>query len=540
MLPAAMPAKPSKDRRRSESAALVAIGAHAAAEMCGWLTLVVTAFERGGATEAGQVSFATMVAAGILAPFLGSVLERFHPAVAYRCAAAAQAVTFGVCGVAVGYSGPNLYVTSIVAFVLVSLTRPVHYTALPQLVDDPTRLMTMMKRSRLCEMVGNAAGPFLAGAAIAIAGQRVAFLTAAALAVISLIGASFIRIGDDHRQVLNAASILGEGASVFTSLRQRPGAISVLVLGAVQFVVIGTLEVLAVAFVGARGTKTSFAGVLTGLFALGGLVAALALQRHLRSSVIPWLVGGATVLALALSAIGRSPLLLAAMMFAAAGLAMASIDMSLKTLLPRSMPASLLGRVFGLQEMAVMLGSALGAAVVPSLIRQAGISWSFFGVGAIPLVAVGIRFTVLRNLDRVGVAREGATRLVSCSRLFRDAPPVIASALSSAMEPSVFEPGDEPIRQGDRGDHVYLIAEGTADVIIDGVFIRTVGAGDHVGELALMHEIARTATVRATSRLVTWRLGRAPFLSAVTNVPGVDLTTRQASVYDDFPRLAIE
>jgi Cyclic nucleotide-binding domain len=540
MLPDVVPAKLSTDRRRSEGAALVAIGAHAAAEMCGWLTLVVVTFGRGGATEAGQVSFATMLAAGLVAPFLGSLLERFHPAVVYRCVALAQAVIFGVCAMAVGFSGPSLYLALVVAFVVVSLTRPVHYSALPQLVDDPTRLMTLMKRSRLCEMVGNATGPFVAGAALAIGGQQVAFFAAAVLAIVSMAAASFIRIGGDRRQVLHAASILGEGSSVFTSLRQRPGAISVLVLGAVQFVVIGTLEVLAVAFVGARGAKTSFAGVLTGLFAVGGLAAALALQRHLRSSIIPWLVGGATLLALALSAVGRSPLLLAAMLFAAAGLAMASIDLSLKTLLPRSMPASLLGRVFGLQEMAIMLGSALGAIAVPLLIRQAGISWAFFVVGVIPLGAIGIRFAVLRNLDRVGVEREGATRLVSGSRLFRDAPPVIASALSSAMEPTVFKPGDEVIHQGDRGDHVYLIAEGTADVAIDGVFIRTVGAGDHVGELALLHDVARTATVRATSQLVAWRLGRAPFLSALTNVPGVDLTTRQASHYDDFPQPAIE
>ena len=75
------------------------------------------------------------------------------------------------------------------------------------------------------------------------------------------------------------------------------------------------------------------------------------------------------------------------------------------------------------------------------------------------------------------------------------------------------------IRQHDGGACLYLIAEGSADVSIDGRFVRSVGTGDHIGEVALLRNSPRTATIIATSDVVAWRLDSAAFLVAVTSIP---------------------
>jgi CRP-like cAMP-binding protein len=76
--------------------------------------------------------------------------------------------------------------------------------------------------------------------------------------------------------------------------------------------------------------------------------------------------------------------------------------------------------------------------------------------------------------------------------------------------------GEEVITQGDAGDRFYVIEEGEVEVFEDGVFKRTEGPGESFGEIALLRDVPRTATVRAkvTSRLLA--LERDQFITAVT------------------------
>jgi CRP-like cAMP-binding protein len=72
------------------------------------------------------------------------------------------------------------------------------------------------------------------------------------------------------------------------------------------------------------------------------------------------------------------------------------------------------------------------------------------------------------------------------------------------------------VRQGEEGDIVYVIAEGRASVSRDGDVLRELGPDDVFGELALILDVPRTATVTATEPLVLRTLAREPFLAAVT------------------------
>ena len=162
------------------------------------------------------------------------------------------------------------------------------------------------------------------------------------------------------------------------------------------------------------------------------------------------------------------------------GASRALLDVASRTLMQRSVPAQLLGRVFGVLEGLTMAGLAAGALLVPALASLGGSRLALLGVAAVlPLAAAP--------------ALEG-----------------LAGALTSAMVPA----GTVLIRQGDPGDAYYAIAAGEVGASQDGQFLRRCGRGEGVGEIALLHAIPRTATVAHTTAIV-YKLDRELFLIAV-------------------------
>jgi CRP-like cAMP-binding protein/Zn-dependent protease len=73
------------------------------------------------------------------------------------------------------------------------------------------------------------------------------------------------------------------------------------------------------------------------------------------------------------------------------------------------------------------------------------------------------------------------------------------------------EPGREVIRQGDPGDAFYAIGSGQVEVIRDGRRVRLLGPGDYAGEVALLLDVPRTATVRTLTPVRAYRLDREGF-----------------------------
>jgi CRP-like cAMP-binding protein len=88
-----------------------------------------------------------------------------------------------------------------------------------------------------------------------------------------------------------------------------------------------------------------------------------------------------------------------------------------------------------------------------------------------------------------------------------------------------FDPGKILFNQGDRGDAAYLIIDGEADILIDTpngpVAIATLGANDIVGDMAILGDVPRTATVRAKGRLVALRIAKDPFMRMVREFPNM-------------------
>lgn len=79
--------------------------------------------------------------------------------------------------------------------------------------------------------------------------------------------------------------------------------------------------------------------------------------------------------------------------------------------------------------------------------------------------------------------------------------------------------GNAVVRQGDTGDRFYVIVDGIAAVSVDGARAAELSRGGHFGEVALLRDVRRTATVSALTDLTVLILEREPFLEAVTGHP---------------------
>ena len=95
-------------------------------------------------------------------------------------------------------------------------------------------------------------------------------------------------------------------------------------------------------------------------------------------------------------------------------------------------------------------------------------------------------------------------------------PPATIEELASHVVQVHVSAGDVVIRQGDPGDRFYVVTGGQVEVEVDGRPGGVLGEGDHFGEIALLRDVPRTATVEARTDAELLALDRDEFISAVT------------------------
>jgi len=203
-------------------------------------------------------------------------------------------------------------------------------------------------------------------------------------------------------------------------------------------------------------------------------------------------------------------------LLAVVGIGNTIVDVSGMTLLQRSAPDEVLARVFGVLESVLLLTVGLGAIVAPLLLNWLGTRGALIVAGSLlPLVVIPA-WPRLNAIDRATEVPVERLELLRASPIFAPLPGSTLEQLAAALEKVCAAAGEEIVRQGEPGDHFYLIEEGILDVYIDGKLVQSLEPGESFGEIALLRDVPRTATVKARTEAVLYALDRRHFLAAVT------------------------
>jgi MFS family permease len=497
-------------------------------EFATWIAILVYAFERGGAAGMGAVSAILLVPSAIVAPFAAYAGDRFRRDRVLAIDYAVQGLAMGATAAILYLDAPAglVYAAATIASISITFTRPAQNSLLPALTPTPADLTAANVVSGVVEGVGKMLGPIIAGILLGLSGSAAVF---AFFAVLTLIGALLVaRLRVDVATItpdvrIDAADVFHETLRGFHTLRRAPEPRLVVLLLSAGVIVVGALDVLFVATaIDLLGIGASGAGYLSAAFGAGAIVGAASTVALVgRRRLTPSLAGGAVLFGVPIGLVAVAPSAVSApVLFATAGAGRSVGDVSGRTLLQRISPNDVMSRVFGVLEGLTMLALVFGSVGAAVLIEVWGVETALVVVGAFLPVVILLSSGRLLSIDRSAEAPDA-----EILRLLRQIPffaPLPAPAMERVMADVVARDaaaGDVLIREGDRGDLFYVIAEGTVEITRGGEPISELGAGAYVGEIALLRDVPRTASVTAKTPLRLLALEREPFLLAVTGHP---------------------
>jgi len=284
----------------------------------------------------------------------------------------------------------------------------------------------------------------------------------------------------------------------------------------------GALDVLLVILaLDQLGMGQSGVGFLNSAIGAGGIAGALLTallvgRAHLAgpfgAGLLLW--GGA------LAAIGILPLpFTAVLLLAVAGMGRVVMDVAGRTLLQRVSPDALLSRVFGVLEGIDNASLAIGSVLAPALLAVAGTRGAFIAAGVALVTFTALSWGRLLRTDAAGTVRPRELAALMSVPFFASLSGQALERLAAALVPVTARAGRRIITQGEVGDRFYIISSGTVQVSIDGLPVRTMTNGESFGEIALLREIPRTASVAAVTPVELLALDRHHFVETVTGQP---------------------
>jgi MFS family permease len=273
--------------------------------------------------------------------------------------------------------------------------------------------------------------------------------------------------------------------------------------------------VLAFDLLGLGDSGVGFLGAVTGIGAMAGSAAAVSLVGRDRLGVP--LIASCLLFGGAVAAIGLATgSLVAAVLLAVAGVGSGLSYIAGQTLIQRVAADDVLSRVFGVLEGLMMGCTALGALAVPALISLVGERGAFVIAGlSLPAAGLVVGRTLLRA-DAAAVARSRELRLLRGLPMFAALSGPVLERLAANVSWVELPAGSLIIREGERGDRYFIVAASSVDVEVEGRHLRREGVGEGFGEIALVRDVPRTATVRAVEPVELATLSREPFLEALT------------------------
>jgi MFS family permease len=495
------------------------------------VALAVYAYEQGGAKAVGLVALIRTIPAAISAPFTSTVADRLSRVAVMAAASLARVVTIGTAGVVVEVGGPPglVYALAGITSILGTAFLPAEAAALPELARTPEELTAANVARSTIDSLGSFAGPAIGGVLLVASDAGVVFFVTAGTFLWGGLLVASIRNGSrgavapkPKPESERPRSFLRATTEGFRTIAVVRGLRTVVFLYAAQTLVAGAFGVLVVVTaLDLLKHGEGAVGYLNAASGLGGLVgAAVAFALVGRRRLAADFGLGIVLWGAPLALIGAWPNTAVALAsLAVLGLGNTLVDVAGLTLLQRTAPPEVVGRVFGVLETVLVATIGLGAVIAPLLIDWVGIRWSLVITGALLPVLAALTWRRLLAIDAEARAPGPELELLERVPLFAPLPGPALERLASQLEALEVDPGTKVVEQGESGDRFYVVAEGELDVAVDGRPAGTLGPGDSFGEIALLRDVPRTATVTARTGAKLHALGREAFLEAVTSTP---------------------
>jgi len=398
---------------------------------------------------------------------------------------------------------------------------PTEAALMPQLARTPQELSAANVTHSAMDNLGFLVGSILSGALLALTSIQLVFLLAATMTGLSCVALAGMH--RDHRPEYagsaDADGVLRQTAAGYRALLADPSLRLVSAALTLLLFVEGAADVLIVIVaLDLLGLADSSVGWMNAAWGIGALVAGAGLAVMLdRGRLAAGLVAGSLLTGAAIALPGLWPAVLAAYLtWFAVGVGYTLIEVAGNTLLQRLGDDEVLARARGSLETARFATAALGAIAVTGLVELVGLRGTVLAVGAIlPLFAL-LRWRRLRSFEAGDPVEERHFSLLRADPIFAPLPMATLERLTHDLVEVAAGDGEAVITEGEAGDRFYLIESGEVDVLERGVHRRNQGAGESFGEIALLRNEPRTATVRALAPTRLLALERDRFLEAVT------------------------
>lgn len=507
-------------------------------EWASWIAVVVFAYSRGGATEAGVVACVIFVPSILVAPLASFFGDRRPRAQVLTAAYGIQAASMALTAFAIAIGPPIVaYAFATLTATSITLARPAHAALLPEVVQTPEELAVANAASGTVEGLGALLGPLLAGALVGLAGPAAVY---GAIAILSL-GSALVLLPLARSAAPVPARPIDAAPLVFrdeliAGLRTVGGNRRLLAVFAIlsgSIALLGALNVLytviAVDLLGADENAIGYLAAVGGLGSVLGAGATGALmgrERLAAAYVAAAVVFSASVALIGLD-LGAAAIIVGVV---GAGLGWAFVYVEAITLAQRIAGDNVMSRVLGVMEALMMASQSLGALAVPFVIAIVGPTSAIVACGVFLGAVSLLAGPTLIRADRLDPRRTQLLRVMRNVPMFGPlAATVLERLVTGAVVVSV--PANAAIiREGEMGDRFYLILGGSVRVTSAGRPLRTQGPGEAFGEIALLRDIPRTATVTAIEPVELLAIERGAFLEALTGQP------RSRALADDVAR----
>lgn len=496
-----------------------------ASSVGGWalfVALSIYAYDVGGASAVGLAAVIRMVPAALAAPATSMLGDRYSRRQVLLVLCVARAVVLAAAAAVVALDGPAAAVFALAALFTIIATghRPAQAALLPTLATEPRQLAASNGLWSAIDSVGFLVGAAGGGLLVAAGGVDIAFAATSGaflLAAVALAGIpADVRPADPAPAGERRLEEIAEGFRAVNKDRDLRFVVGVLgfttlVEGAVDvLVVVVALELLEL---GAAGV-----GWLNAAWALGGVAGGtLALLLVTRGRNALGLVLGSVLIGAPLLLLTAVPAaLVAAAGLLVLGVGYAIVETSGLTLVQRLASDAVLARAFGVVEGSYQLTTGVGSLLAPVLVATLDLRGALLAVGAALPVLIVLRGRALLRLEGCAPIPARPLELLRGIDMFKPLSIARLEELARHLEPVHAAAGDAIVTEGEAGDRFYLIDSGEVAVIEHGRFRRVETATECFGEIALLRDMPRTATVVARTDAELYALGREAFLAAIT------------------------